>query len=207
MDKARVESFSDGVFAFAITLLVFGVQVPTLTNPGDCELRIALLHSAGGLVPYLTSFATIGIIWLNHHELFQGVQKVDHFALTLNLALLLVVAFIPYPTAILGKYGPLPSAACLYGLILTLLGIIYSLLALHLVRNCLDPIPDAGSYWRSSMWRNAAGPLVYLLATLLALRWPKVSVSCYFLTAAFYFLPSRSLFDGPPTSETRGHHL
>src|ERR1700730_5045974 len=101
MNKARAESFSDGVFAFAITLLVLGVQVTELKTGGNAELREALLRSLPQLVPYVTSFATIGIIWLNHHAMFAGVERVEHTTLTLNLLLLLLVAVIPYPSAVL----------------------------------------------------------------------------------------------------------
>ena len=82
MNRARVESFSDGVFAFAITLLVLGVQVPNLKSGTDFELRTALIHSISQLLPYITSFATIGIIWLNHHSMFHSVQRVVHTTLT-----------------------------------------------------------------------------------------------------------------------------
>jgi uncharacterized membrane protein len=75
MDKARIEAFSDGVFGFAITLLVLGVQVPMLKTANDAELRIALLQELSQLVPYVTSFATIGIIWLNHHAMFHSVER------------------------------------------------------------------------------------------------------------------------------------
>jgi uncharacterized membrane protein len=118
MNKARVESFSDGVFAFAITLLVLGVQVPEIKSGADSELRAALIHSISQLLPYVTSFATIGIIWLNHHSMFHSVQRVEHTTLTLDLLLLLVVGFIPYPTAVLSRYGALPSSAFLYGSVL-----------------------------------------------------------------------------------------
>jgi uncharacterized membrane protein len=191
MNKARLESFSDGVFAFAITLLVLGVQIPDLRNPEDSALRAALIHSLSQLVPYVTSFATIGIIWLNHHELFQSVGKVDHAALTLNLLLLLIVSFIPYPTAVLSRFGPLPSSSFLYGLVLTLVGIVYSLLAFHLHRNCLDTEVRTKLRINRRNWRNLAGTLTYPFAALVALRWPRVSVTVYFLLAAFYFLPDR----------------
>ena len=190
MNKARLESFSDGVFAFAITLLVLGVQVPVLRSGEDRELRLALVHSLSQLVPYVTSFATIGIIWLNHHELFHLVEKVDHAALTLNLLLLLIVSFIPYPTAVLSRFGPMPSSSFLYGLVLTLLGLAYSFLAMHLHRNCLsaDLRGQAGMYRHK--WRNIAGTLTYPLAAILALWWPRVSVLIYFLLAVFYFFPN-----------------
>jgi len=115
VNKARVESFSDGVFAFAITLLVLGFQVPSLDSASDPLLRKALLAQLPQLVPYVTSFATIGIIWLNHHTMFHEVEHVERGTLILNLLLLLVVSFIPYPTAVLGRYGALPtSARCAY---------------------------------------------------------------------------------------------
>src|SRR5580704_11131498 len=126
MNKGRAESFSDGVFAFAITLLVLGIQIPDLKTGSNQELREALIRALPQLVPYVTSFATIGIIWLNHHAMFQGVERVEHTTLTLNLLLLLVVAFIPYPTAVLSRYGALPTSAFLYGAGLTLLSVTYS---------------------------------------------------------------------------------
>jgi uncharacterized membrane protein len=191
MNKGRVESFSDGVFAFAITLLVLGIQIPDLKTGRDQELREALIRSLPQLVPYVTSFGTIGIIWLNHHAMFHGVERVEHTTLTLNLFLLLVVAFIPYPTAVLSRCGALPTSAFLYGAVLTLLGITYSLLGWHIVRkgltSCLADKADA----RRKIRRNLIGPVVYSAATLIALRSPRASVLIYFLLAAFYYIPIR----------------
>jgi uncharacterized membrane protein len=191
MNKARAESFSDGVFAFAITLLVLGVQVPALKVGGNAELREALIRSLPQLVPYVTSFATIGIIWLNHHAMFQGVERVEHTTLSLNLLLLLVVAFIPYPTAVLSRYGALPASAFLYGAVLTLLGITYSALWLHIVRRKLSTSATDQADARHKVRRSLTGPLVYSVATLIALRYPKVSVLIYFLLAAFYLIPTQ----------------
>jgi len=191
MNKARAESFSDGVFAFAITLLVLSIQVPEIKTGSNEELRKALLSCLPQLVPYVTSFATIGIIWLNHHAMFHGVERVEHTTLTLNLLLLLVVAFIPYPTAVLSRYGALPASAFLYGAVLTLLGIAYSALWLHIVRRRLTSSLRDEAEARRKIWRNLTGPLIYCAATLVALRYPKVSVLIYFLLAVFYFIPTR----------------
>ena len=190
MKKARLESFSDGVFAFAITLLVLGVQVPELKTANDHELRFALLHAISQLLPYVTSFATIGIIWLNHHAMFHKVESVEHTTLTLNLLLLLVVAFIPYPTAVLSRYGALPSAAFLYGCVLTLLGLSYSLLWRHITRRRLSIAFQDEAASRAAIWRNWIGSLGYPFATLIALRYPRVSILIYFLLAVFYFIPA-----------------
>lgn len=191
MNKARAESFSDGVFAFAITLLVLGIQIPDLKTGSDQELRETLIRSLPQLVPYITSFATIGIIWLNHHAMFHGVERVEHTTLTLNLALLLVVAFIPYPTAVLSRCGALPTSAFLYGAALTLLGATYSLLWRHIVRRGLSSSVSDKADARRKIRRNLTGSLVYPAATLIALRYPKVSILIYFLLATFYFIPTR----------------
>jgi len=154
------------------------------------RLRAALLHSISQLMPYLTSFATIGIIWLNHHSMFHSIERVEHTTLTLNLLLLLVVAFIPYPTAVLSRYGALPSSSFLYGVVLTMLGITYSLLWLHVVRRSLSSAHIDKRAARRKIWRNLAGTLIYPAAALIALRFPRVSVLIYFLVAVFYFIPS-----------------
>jgi len=190
MNKARAESFSDGVFAFTI-LLVLGIPIPDLQTGGNQELREALIRALPQLVPYVTSFATIGIIWLNHHAMFHGLERVEHTTLALNLLLLLVVAFIPYPTAVLSRYGALPTSAFLYGAVLTLLGITYSLLWWHIVQRRLSSSVGNKADARRKIRRNLMGPAVYSAATLTALRYPKVSVLIYFLLAAFYFIPTR----------------
>jgi uncharacterized membrane protein len=189
MNKARLESFSDGVFGFAITLLVLGVQVPSLRTVTDAELRVALLQALSQLVPYLTSFATIGIIWLNHHAMFHSVRRVEHTTLTLNLLLLLVVTFIPYPTAVLSRYGALPSSAFLYGCTLTALGIAYSLLWMHIARRGLSSATGDAIQARRKFRRSLAGSVTYPAAALLALRFPHVSIAIYFLVAAYYSIP------------------
>lgn len=189
MNKGRLEAFSDGVFSIAITLLVLSIQVPELKHGSDGELRQALFAAFPQLLPYVTSFATIGIIWLNHHMLFQPVEQVEHTTLTLNLFLLLVVSFIPFPTAVLSRYGAQPSAAFLYGLTLTLLGASYSLLSSHLRRHCVGLAHKTGPTSILDRVRNTIGSIVYPVATVISLWVPRVSVACYFLLAVFYFIP------------------
>jgi uncharacterized membrane protein len=190
MNKARLEAFSDGVFGFAITLLVLGVQVPSLGTVNDAELRVALLQALSQLVPYVTSFATIGIIWLNHHAMFDSVERVEHRTLMLNLLLLLVVTFIPYPTAVLSRYGALPSSTFLYGCTLTALGFTYSLLWRHISSKGLTSIRTDAKQVRTRFRRNLVGAVAYPAATVTALRFPRVSVIIYFMVAVFYLVPA-----------------
>jgi uncharacterized membrane protein len=189
MNKARVESFSDGVFAFAITLLVLGIPIPDIKSVDDPLLTAALLRAIPQLLPYVTSFATIGIIWLNHHSMFHEVAKVEHTTLALNLLLLLVVAFIPYPTGVIGKYGALRSAVVLYGTTFTAGGLAFNALWFDIRRNRLSREREDEARIRSTTVRNLIGAVTYPLATALAFIAPKTSLSIFFGLAAFYFLP------------------
>ena len=99
MGKARLEAFSDGVFAIAITLLVL-----TITTPDDYHhLGSELADRWPAYAAYVVSFAVIGIMWLNHHTIFGHFAHVDRNLVYLNLLLLATVVFIPYPTGIFGQ--------------------------------------------------------------------------------------------------------
>jgi uncharacterized membrane protein len=190
MNKARLESFSDGVFAFAITLLVLSIPIPDIKSADDQLLTTALLRAVPQLIPYVTSFATIGIIWLNHHSMFHEVEKVEHTTLTLNLLLLLVVAFIPYPTGVIGRYGALRSAVVLYGATFTAGGLAFSALWFDIRRNRLSREREDDARIRSTTVRNLIGPVIYPLATALAFLAPRTSLGIFLGLAAFYFLPA-----------------
>jgi uncharacterized membrane protein len=99
MNKSRVEAFSDGVFAFAITLLVVTIAQPTDYR----RLAHDLAQRWPSLAAYVVSFAVIGIMWLNHHSVFGHFGRVDRGLVYLNLLLLMTVAFLPFPTGVLGQ--------------------------------------------------------------------------------------------------------
>jgi uncharacterized membrane protein len=99
-DKTRVEIFSDGVFAIAITLLVLDISVA----PADYDnLRHALLHEWPAYLAYVTSFLTVGSVWIAHHNLFSRLRFIDPTLLRLNLLLLMTAAFLPFPTSVLAQ--------------------------------------------------------------------------------------------------------
>lgn len=106
-ETARVEAFSDGVFAIAITLLILNVQVP---SPSAGHLLAALARQWPTYVSFLISFAFIGIMWVNHHRLFNHIRRCDNTLMFLNLLLLLGVAVVPFPTALLAAHYSTPGA-------------------------------------------------------------------------------------------------
>ena len=99
MNKSRVEAFSDGVFAFAITLLVVTIAQPENYR----QLAHDLARRWPSLAAYIVSFAVIGIMWLNHHSVFGHFSRMDRGLVYLNLLLLMTVAFLPFPTGVLGQ--------------------------------------------------------------------------------------------------------
>ncbi len=121
-ETSRLEAFSDGVFAVAITLLVLNIKVPGLDLPPgqwleEGKLWIAVRDEWPTLVAYIISFLTIGIMWLNHHRLFVHIKRIDTTLLFINLLLLMTIVFIPVPTALLAEYIVLPgqhAAAIIY---------------------------------------------------------------------------------------------
>jgi uncharacterized membrane protein len=111
----RVLAFSDGVFAIAMTLLVVGIVVPKLTDGSDVgELANALNDLTSNLVSFFISFAVIGRYWLAHHEFFGLLGRIDQGAISLNLVYLAFIAFLPFPTALLGNYFENPLSIVIY---------------------------------------------------------------------------------------------
>src|SRR5437773_2144302 len=98
-ESARVEAFSDGVLAIAITLLV--LDLSSRSSPG--HVLADLLRQWPAYAAYLASFGLIGVIWVNHHQMFNGIAAVDTGLLWRNLALLLTVSVLPFPTAVLSN--------------------------------------------------------------------------------------------------------
>src|SRR5262245_44621623 len=102
LTKNRLEAFSDGVFAIAITLLVIEIRPPELD--GGESLAHALGQQWPAYLGYLLSFLVLGVMWLNHHRIFEPVRRVDGAVLVLNLNLLLWAALIPFPTAVVADF-------------------------------------------------------------------------------------------------------
>jgi uncharacterized membrane protein len=101
-DTGRLEAFSDGVFAIAITLLIIEVSVPHVEEGGD--LGQALRDQWPSYFGYVVSFIFIGVTWINHREVFHDIAETDHTVNVLNMFLLLCIAFVPFPTAVLAEY-------------------------------------------------------------------------------------------------------
>ena len=173
-DTTRLEAFSDGVFAIAITLLILEVKVPDHAEIQALGgLWPALAHRWPSLLGYLISFATIGIMWANHHAIFTYVRRCDRPFLLANLLLLMTVAFLPFPTAVLAEHLPDPdtrtAATMFYGSVLFLIAVAFNIVWWTGIRDRRllgSNIAEAGV---QTIRRYRMGPVGYAVATALAL--------------------------------------
>jgi uncharacterized membrane protein len=115
VEFARTVTFTDGLFAIAMTLLVVSLAVPTLTdNDSVGELADKLSDDSATFVSFAISFAVIGRYWIAHHTYFSALARIDRALIALNLLYLAFIAFLPFPTALLGKYFENPLAIIIY---------------------------------------------------------------------------------------------
>jgi len=187
----RLETFSDGVIAIAITLLIIEVHVPAREHAET--LGHELLRIWPSYLGYLTSFLTIGVMWINHHYVFELIDRVDRTMLLLNTLLLMLIAFVPFPTAVLAQFvetGGARPAALLYGATMTLTAMTYfawwryasagrRLIAEQVPDEVIDDITRA----------YLPGTLLYGGSALIAFLQPWVSAALYLGIAVFYALP------------------
>jgi uncharacterized membrane protein len=190
MNKARFESFSDGVFAFAITLLILGIALPVMHQPpSEGELRNAILGLWPNFIAFALSFAVIGIMWQNHQAIVRFVTRIDRKTVALNLLLLFGTVVIPFATTAIGTYPTMHASTLLYGIVLTWCSVAYNLILEHLIAGgLLDP---SLSQVRIARTRFAyrVGLVTYMIATLLALVLPVLSFAAYVAITFYYFIP------------------
>ena len=171
-ETGRIEAFSDGVFAIAVTLLVLELKVPQLAeDAGSGELWSALLSRWPSYAAYLVSFMTILIVWVNHHRLFTIIQRSDTRFLFVNGLLLLVVTTIPFPTALLAEYFEKPSAsvACaIYSGMFVLLALAFNAFWHYARRHRLLGPSVTGAQVAAISRSLMFGPITYFVAFVLA---------------------------------------
>src|ERR1700744_6173745 len=180
MSPNRLEAFSDGVFAIAITLLVLDLEVPA---PGSGRLGHELLAQWPSYAAYVISFFTIGIIWINHHASFSRLRAVDHSILIWNLALLMTVGILPFTTSLMAEYlkessGEGLAAAGYAGSFLPM-GALFSGATRHILfqRPNLLKVPLTDEAKHRALHYAALGQIPYLLATLLAFVTPYITLA------------------------------
>jgi uncharacterized membrane protein len=180
---ARLETFADGVFAIAATLLILNVGLS-----GEGTVAHQLAHSWTSYAAYAVSFLTIGIMWVNHHAVLALLDRADRTFLFLNVAFLLCVAFVPFPTRVLadnvrGDGGR--AAAVFYGCSLVVTALCFNAIWQYGRRRLLRVDADARIV-RAINRSFTPGVLMYGTATLVGLASAAASASLYAAIALFY---------------------
>jgi uncharacterized membrane protein len=173
-ETARIEAFSDGVFAIAITLLILEVKIPT---PASGDLPRQLLRQWPSYCAFVISFAFIGIMWVNHHRLFTHIKRASNMLLFLNLLLLLGVTAVPFPTAVLAQHfggKDQRTAAILYHATYFVIAIFFNILWQYASTHLLGKEADISTAGKITA-QYAFGPLVYLVC--IAVAWVNVPLS------------------------------
>jgi uncharacterized membrane protein len=196
VSKNRLEAFSDGVIAVAITLLVLDIKVPPLGSPHS--LGHNLLHLWPNYAAYATSFITIGIIWMNHHFMIRRLRDADHTILALNLLLLMSIGVLPFATSLMAAYLKESSgehlAAAIYSGSFLVMSICFLTLNRHILfskTHLLGP-QLSEEQRRSIIARSFAGLIPYALATALAFVSPYITLAICAVLAGYYALPFSS---------------
>jgi len=196
-NTGRIEAFSDGVFAVAITLLVLDIHVPTEQAINSANgLWSALLLAWPNYLAYVISFGIILVMWSAHHAIFGMVRRVDQGLLLLNGLLLMMIVLVPFPTALVsaqirGTQSSAAVAVAVYGGLSTLVAVFYNVLWWYASRHPALIYRDRmAQYNRGVIRRYAAGPLCYLAGTLLAFVSIPTSIIIFMVMTIFYALPN-----------------
>ena len=185
MTKTRMETFSDGVIAIIITIMVLELKVPHDSSPA------ALLPLVPVFLSYVLSFIFLGIYWSNHHHLLHAVQHVGGGVLWANLHLLFWLSLIPFATAWMGENHFAPWTLVLYGTVLLFAAIAYTILTLTLLS-----LHGKDSALASAMGRDFKGKIsivIYLVAIPLALVKWWLACALYVLVAIMWLIPDRRI--------------
>jgi uncharacterized membrane protein len=188
----RMEAFSDGVFAIAITLLVLDLAVPLGSQK---DLLAAVGHQWPSYVAYVVSFATIGALWTGHNAITEYLQRADYVFIRINLFLLLLVSFLPFPTRLLSEYiharHAEEVAVTFYGLTLFAAAAVLSLLWRYALSRHLER-PEAGDEELTELTeRLTPGLAGYVILLVLGVFVPLAAVIGYLAVALFFILPVR----------------
>jgi uncharacterized membrane protein len=197
ISKSRLETLVDGIFAFAMTLLVLGIN---LTKPTDSLAPAVLTGLIEGLIPqvftFIIAFLVLALFWLAHHRQFHFVRQVDPTLLWTNVFILIAIVFVPFSTDIAGDYPDVLSAVLLLHANMLIVGLLFAVEWLYICRHAhlCDPVPEK-EIVRRWFFRSALVPVVAVIAGVIAVFSPSLSLMAYLLLPAgaylIRFIPSQ----------------
>jgi len=199
VNTGRLEAFSDGVIAVAITLLVLGISVPGKSSRHSFAHQ--LLHQWPEYAAFVISFLTIGIIWINHHSMITRLRVADHTILLLNLVLLMTISILPFATDLVAEHLEQPVAAAVYAAAFLVMALAFSFLNRYilLARPHYLGTPLSAERRRQILHRSLTGLVPYAIAVPLAFVSSYITLAICAALAVFYTTPAatgRDIRDG-----------
>jgi len=190
MSKARLESFSDAVFAIVCTLLVVSLQVPEVH--ADRTLLTSLFAMAPSFASYFLSFALVTLYWVAHHEVLAIVRNVNAKLIWINNFFLMWLALLPFPTELMGRYPQDETAVLFFGLITFLAAVAFIVMRLFLLfqPDLLDAQFES-RYLRTSLRNSAIGITLYFVALLVSYLSERITMTMYGLIPFLFLVPVR----------------
>lgn len=185
MNKGRVEAFSDGVFAILITIMVLELHAP---EGNTFEALKPLLPK---FISYILSFTYIGIYWNNHHHMFQATKHVNGKVLWYNTLLLFCISLVSFATAWMGENHFSAAPVALYGIILLMSAISYTLLLFELIK-----LHGKDSLLGTSIGKDSKGKIsitFYILGILISFFNSWISFAVYCIVAIIWFIPDKRI--------------
>lgn len=178
----RVVFFTDAVFAIAITLLVIELRLPeTAADLSGAALDEALVDVLPKVFSYVLSFVVIGLYWLAHWRRFGVVNNVDETLARLNLLLLGIVAFIPFPTGLMGEHGDEPTVVVIYAVVMAAAGLVGALSWVYAQRHGLVSRRHSRRWMSLSTARAMSVPIMFVASLPLVLVHPYVAEASWAL--------------------------
>jgi len=187
MNKVRLENFSDGVFAIAVTLLVLNIKIPDANSLDNHQLTLRVIASLPQLLTFGFSFMVIGVFWVAHHRILAMAKMVDSRLLWLNIVYLMFVAVMPYPAALMAENPFLIISILIYCSTLVIIGMMHFFLLRHIymtekIKNELFTEHVYESYLRAGV----TGPAIYIFAGGFSFVSPYISFALIIGALVFY---------------------
>ncbi len=187
--KSRTEAFSDGVFAIVITLLVLEIKVPELPHDASSQMLMDALRDIWPkIISWVLSFFFVAVMWVQHHNIFRMCERSDYGMVWINNVFLLLLCFMPFPTALMGQYHN-RLAVLLFGLDATLVSLVQITLYHYIAKNYLSPAYSKEKVLKNVRLAYILAPFMLLIATAVSFINITLPFIIYFIVPFFFLLP------------------
>ncbi|HXB12568.1 MAG TPA: TMEM175 family protein [Bacteroidia bacterium] len=187
----RLESFSDGVIAIVITLMIFQIKIPSVAeNATSAEVWNSWLTILPSIIAYILSFLMLGVLWVNHHQFFHQLKSIDRKLLWYNLHLLFWMCIIPIPTAFLGLHFQKPEATALYGFTMFMTALAFAMMREYVHKSEHLLIDNLSNELRKKLRRKLLMTVgLYFVSIFAGYISVYISAGIFILVIIMYFMP------------------